>query len=181
MSVDDEAFAELLGEDGILRSDVELTPPDPAFIVFAQRPDARLEPSTLRANAERFFGTTVGLTVPKRYNYAWPMLDAARIVVAPSAIAGGVRLCFGRPTDEHDLFRADEADLRAGRNGMYDLARRCKTTWHVARTSDDDRTALLLAAVISTTFLGPIFDGDRLFAVRTARVMLETAGSPPYR
>lgn len=180
MSAEDEAFATLLDENGLLREDAALEPPSRSFVVFAQRPDARLEIAALRTNAERWFKTTVGLTVPKRYSYDWPARDAARIVVAPSEIAGGVRLCFGRPTDERDLARADEADLRGGRAGMFDLARRCRTTWHVERLGDDDRTALLLAAVFSTTLLGPIFDGDRLFAVRTARAMLEAPGTP-YR
>lgn len=180
MSAEDEAFAALLDGHGLLRDDAALDPPERAFIVFAQRPDARLEIAALRTHAERWFKTTIGLTVPKRYTYDWPTRDAARIVVAPSEIAGGVRLCFGRPTDERDLARADAADLRAGRAGMFDLARRCATTWHIERTSDDDRTALLLAAIFSTTVLGPIFDGERLFAVRTARTMLEGTNSP-YR
>ena len=174
MSAEDEAFATLLDDHGLLRSDARLDPPPRSFIVFAQRPDARLELGTLRANAERWFGTTVGITVPKRYTYDWPARDAARFVIAPSEVGGGVRMALGRPTDERDLARADEADLRAGRAGMFELARRCPTTWHIERIGDDDRTALLLAAVFSTTVLGPIFDGERLFAVRTARAMLES-------
>jgi hypothetical protein len=180
MTAEDEAFAALVDEHGILRADAELALPEPSYVVFSQRPDAALDLAVLRRNAERFFKTTVGITVPKRYAYDVPLRDAARFVVAPSDVAGGVRLCVGRPTDDRELTLADAADLRAGRAGMFELARRCPTTWFIERNGDDDRTALLLAAVFSTTFLGPIYDGDKLFAVRTARTLLESSARP-YR
>lgn len=180
MTAEDESFAALLDARGILRQDAVLEPPVPAYVVFAQRNDAALDLALLRRNAERWFKTTVGVTVPKRYEHDFPLRDAARFVVAPSEIPGGVRLCVGRLTDERDLDRADAADRNAGRAGMFDLARRCGATWHIERLGEDDRTALLLAAVFSTTLLGPICDGERLFAVRTARAMLETPARP-YR
>jgi hypothetical protein len=180
MSTEDETFAALLDAHGILRADAVLPAPAPAYVVFSQRSHAGLDEAALRANAERYFGTTVGFTVRKRFPEGWPERDAVRVVVAPSAIAGGVRLALGGPTDASDLDRADAADLRAGRAGMFDLARRCPTVWHVERLGEDDRTALLLAAVLSTTLLGPIFDGERLFAVRTARSLLE-APARAYR
>ncbi len=180
MSTDDEAFAALLDERGILRDDATIAPPSRAYLVFAQREHAGLDEAALRVSAERYFGTTVGFTVRKRFGDAWPLRDAARVVVAPSTIAGGVRLVVGGSVDERDLDRADAADLRAGRAGMFDLARRCSTAWHVERLGEDDRTALLLAAVLSTVLLGPIFDGEKLFAVRTARALLE-APARAYR
>lgn len=173
----DEAIARLLDARGVLREDARVSPPSSAYLVFSQRPNAGLDVAGLRTTAERFFGTTVGLMVPKRYERDWPSTDVAQIVVAPSSIAGGTRFVFGRPVDEADFAAADEADLRAGRAGMIELARRCPTTWHVERLSAEDPTALLVAAIFSTTFLGPIFDGESLFAVRTARARLERAAS----
>ena len=57
---------------------------------------------------------------------------------------------------------------------MYDLAeRRCGSIWIVEREGPEDRTALVLAAVIASVCLGPILGDGALFGVRTARVMLE--------
>jgi hypothetical protein len=178
--MDDEAFRAQLGKDGLLRPDAALTPPDPsqAYVVFAQRPDARLEIAQLRQHAERFFGTTLGLTVPKMYGGEWPETDAATVVLGPSTVPGGVRLCFGHPRVDAELDAAQAAELRNGFTGMFDLAKRCPTTWLVAVESQIDRTALLLAAIFASVVLGPILSpgGGELFGVRTARAKLEEMG-----
>lgn len=175
--MDDESFRAQLGADGILRPDATLTPPDPsqAYVIFAQRPDARLELAQLRQHAERFFGTTLGITVPKKYGGEWPETDAAMVVLGPSAVPGGVRLCFGHPRRDVEIDAAQAADLR---NGLFDLAKRCPTTWLVTVESQVDRTALLLAAIFASVVLGPILSpgGGELFGVRTARAKLEEMG-----
>lgn len=182
MSRADEELAAMLDERGVLRPGASLDPPEPAYLVFAQRSDARCEIDAWRRNGERFFGTTVGLTVDKRYGGIYPDVDAARVVVAPGENVGGVRLCYARPATGADQDAAARADARAGYTGLADLARRCKTVWLVERQGEADRTALLLAAVVASVLLGPILDvgAAELFGVRTARVKLE-GGSAPYR
>jgi hypothetical protein len=172
----DELFATLLDPNGVLRRSATLADPEPAILVFAQGRDARLDVEALRATAERYFDTTVGLTVPKRYTAPFPERDAARVVVAPSALPGGVRLCVGRRTQPDDLLLAKTVDEQQGPAGLYELAKRCETVWRIERSGEDDRTSLLLAAVFASTMLGPILTKKSLFGVRTARKMLE---APP--
>ncbi len=189
MTETDERFAALLDDRGVLRAAGALAAPDPAYRVFGQRPDARCEIGAWRHNAERFFGTTVGLTVDKRYAGSYPDVDAARVVVAPtSGDVGGVRLCYGRRAAGADWDAAERADARAGTTGLGELARRCHVVWLVERQGPEDPTALLLAAIIASVLLGPILDvagasaenAGELFGVRTARLKLE-GGSAPYR
>lgn len=178
--MDDETFRSHLGPDGVLRPGIELTAPDPsqAYVVFAQRPDARFELAQLRTNAERFFGTTLGLTVPKKYVGHWPDTDAAMVVLGPSTVPGGVRFCWGHARTDAEIDAAQAAEMRVGYMGLFDLARRCKTTWLITVESPGDRTALLLAAIFASVLLGPILSpgGEELFGVRTARLKLEESG-----
>jgi hypothetical protein len=177
--MDDETFRSSIGPNGVLRPGTALSAPDPsqAYVVFAQRPDARFELGQLRQNAERFFGTTLGLTVPKTYAGDWPDTDAAMVVLGPSAVPGGVRFCWGHPRTEAEIDGAQAAEMRVGYTGMLDLARRCPTTWRIAIESSADRTALLLAAIFASVLLGPILSPEgELFGVRTARSKLEEPG-----
>lgn len=177
--MDDELFRSSVGKDGVLRPGTALSAPDPSqsYVVFAQRPDARFELSQLRQHAERFFGTTLGLTVEKKYGGEWPETDAALVVLGPSAVPGGVRFCWGHPRTDGELAAAQAAEMRTGYTGMLDLARRCPTTWRIAIESQGDRTALLLAAIFASVLLGPILSPEgALFGVRTARTKLEESG-----
>ena len=177
MTQADELFAILLDPNGVLRRNATLQDPEPAILVFAQGHEARLDAGALRATAERYFATTVGFTVPKRYVAPFPERDAARVVVAPSTtVPGGVRLCLGRRTQKEDLLLAEAIDKQQGPAGLYELAKRCQTVWRIEQSGDDDRTSLLLAAVFASTMLGPILTKKSLFGVRTARKMLE---APP--
>lgn len=179
MSQADELFEMMLDPSGILRRGAKIAEPEPSLLVFAQGRDARLDVEALRSTAERYFGTTVGLTVPKRYVDPFPVRDAARIVVAPSeAVPGGVRLCVGRRTQKEDLVLARQVDDRQGPAGLYELAKRCETVWRIEQSGDDDRTSLLLAAIFASTMLGPILTKDALFGVRTARKLLEAPPTP---
>jgi hypothetical protein len=176
---DEQAFRDLLDDDGLLRSEVgSLLELGDAFAVFAQRSDAALDLASLRRQGERFFGVKLGLTADKRYGVRTPEADAARIVVAsPDATASGTRLCYGRRTEERDLIAAEEAERLEGTTGMALLARRCPMVWLVSRESresHDDRVALTIAAVFASTFLGPILVcGRAIFGVKTARLRLE--------
>ena len=111
------------------------------------------------------------------FKLPFPVRDAARVVVAPSAtVPGGVRLCIGRRTQKKDLVLARTVDDLAGPAGLYDLAKRCEMVWRIEQSGTDDRTSLLLAAVFASTMLGPILTKKALFGVRTARKILE---APP--
>ena len=82
-----------------------------------------------------------------------------------------------RPATEEVWTAAERAEERTGAaaSGLSRLARRCATVMRVACASEDDRGALLLAAVIASVHLGPILDParERIFGVRTARATLE--------
>lgn len=180
----EEAFRELLDERGILREGALPSPPRArAYSVFAQRPDVYLDVPTLARQAERFFATKLGVTVDKGYDDSPPTTDAARIVVAgPDGSASGTRVCFGRMADGADVAAAEEAERRQGTTGLALLAQRCPTLWLVVTETENDKVALAIAAIFASSMLGPILapDGNTVFGVRTARLLLE--GQPaPYR
>jgi hypothetical protein len=167
---------ELVDGNGILRAGA-LAGPSPAgsLLVFSQRADACIELASWQRHAEDFFGAGLGLTLDKRYPEAFPAVDAALVVLAPrEGSPDGIRLCYGRPRTDDDLRAAEDADDRAGNNGLGLLARRCRSVWLVVRRGEGDRTALLLAAIVASVVLGPILspEGD-LFGVKTARARLE--------
>ena len=182
--VSEETFRELLDPDtGVLRSGALGAPErSTAFAIFAQRPDAALDIEAMKAQALRFFGARIGLTVDKHYGGYHPDTDAARMVVSADGTANGTRLIFGRPVEPADLVAAEAAERVQNTSGMALLAQRCPTLWLVVRETEEDRVALTIAVIFASVFLGPILSpkGDELFGVRTARMKLE--GQPrPYR
>ena len=187
----EESFRALLDPHGVLRSDAPLAPPPlaDAYLVFAQRTDARLETDAWTQNATRFFDARLGLTVDKRYDPSGPApsRDAARVVlVPPSGEAGGTRLCFARPRTDDDLAAAEVAEASLGPAavvGMVTLARRCGVVWLVVTEGavpDLDRVALRIAGVVASVVLGPILapSGGALFGVKTARARLASPRAP---
>lgn len=182
--MDEETFRAAIDERGLLRPDHALSAPDPsqAYLVFAQRNDARFELATLSRHAQRFFATTLTLAVPKRYVGSYPDVDAALVALEPSVAPAGTRLFYGRPRSARDLDAAQAAEMRVGYMGLCDLARRCNTVWLIAVESEVDKTALLCAALLASVVLGPILspNATEIFGVRTARAKLEE-GAPTYR
>ena len=181
----EESFRALLDADGMLRSDAPLAPPPlhDAYLVFAQRSDARLETEAWTRNAAQFFDARLGLTVDKRHDPSRPApsRDAARVVIAPaSGDPPGTRLCFARPRTDADLAAAEVAEASAGPlavAGMVTLARRCGVVWLVVTEGDvpdRDRVALRIAGVVASVVLGPILapSGGAIFGVKTARARL---------
>ncbi|HEX3770015.1 MAG TPA: hypothetical protein VHV30_04090 [Polyangiaceae bacterium] len=145
------------------------------YVVFAQRPDARVEIDAWTAHAERFFATRLGLAEAARVrsDAPWPTSDRARFVVAPEGTRGdaGIREAEARPTTEADRERAERADKGGG---LALLVRRCPMVWTVTREAADDPLALRLAAILSSVLLGPVIDpvaGD-LIGAKTARERL---------
>jgi hypothetical protein len=181
IALPEEEFRTLLDDRGILRPfALEAPPRSGAYTVFAQRSDARVEIDLWERQAAQFFETRLGLTVPKRYEFDAPKVDAAHIVVLPPRSARGIRLCYGRPRTSDDLHMAEEADARAGSAGLGLLARRCVTVWLIEASGEPDALALLLAAILASVVLGPILSPDEreLFGVRTARRKLQALASP---
>lgn len=124
--------------------------------MFAQgAPGVTPDPAALAEQARRFFRD---------------LLPAPLGALEPRAIAVS-------PATEEDWAAAERAEERTGAaaSGLSRLARRCATVMRVACASEDDRGALLLAAVIASVHLGPILDParERIFGVRTARATLE--------
>jgi hypothetical protein len=146
-----------------------------AFLVFAQRADARIDIQAWGLHAERFFATRIGLADERPYPAGAP---AARFVVAPTGAAAGIRSVAARPRDAEDLSIAADADALAGGTGLALLARRCDMVWLVSREGDADTLALRLAAILAGVLLGPILDTSafELFGVKTARAKLERMG-----
>jgi hypothetical protein len=176
----EEELRALLDERGVLR-DGALERPErgAAFVVFAQRPDARLDVDALKSQADQFFGAKIGLTVDKHYGVIAPPVDAARVIVsvANDETASGTRLVYGCPVDVWDLGAAAEAERVMGTYGLALLARRCKTVWTIVpdlATADADRVALTIAAIFASTMLGPIVTpgGKEIFGVKGARAQL---------
>ncbi len=143
-----------------------------AFVVFAQRSDARIDVKVWSAHAQRFFATRLGLTADKRYDGDEPRTDKATFVVAPDGEPPGLRHVFARPSQADDYALAEAADI-AG-SGLALLARRCGTVWLVVRETRSDPLALRLAAILASVLLGPILDysTNELFGVKTARSKL---------
>jgi hypothetical protein len=181
-----EALRPLLDENGVLRLGA-LEPPEVerAFVVFAQRDDARFEPETWARHADRFFRTKLGISAEKRYRDAAPAHDVAGVVLAPSVPfrdAGGptARLVYARPAEPTDLDAAEAADIRRGLGGLAALARRCRYVYLVEAepdaggTSASDRAGLLLAAILASVVLGPILTpgAEEIFGVKSARERL---------
>lgn len=173
----DEDFRALVDARGVLLAGALDAPKrTESFTVFAQRNDAILEANLWERHASQFFSTKVGLTIEKKYgDIAPPIVDAARVVVAPPEVPPGTRFCYARPREDDDFDAADAADARAGSTGLDLLAKRCGYVWLVAAEGEDDRLAMLLAAIIASVVLGPILSPDQqtLFGVRTARSKLE--------
>ena len=141
--------------------------PARAWRVFSQSSVPRLVLAAWRQNAERYFETT--------FEVEEATATSARLVAS-----GAKRVVVARAREEVDL-RDALADEPARSNGLYDLAeRRCPVIYVVERGTDEDRTALVLAAAIATVSLGPILGEGELFGVRTAREKLEALGTP-YR
>jgi hypothetical protein len=149
-----------------------------AFVVFAQRTDARMDIDGWNAHAMRFFGTRIGLTTDpaQAAGPAAPLTGQATFVVAPHNEPAGMRSTFARPGEAADYARAEAADARAGGTGLALLARRCGMVWLVVRDGQADALALRLAAILASVLLGPILDepAGELFGVKTARAKLES-------
>ena len=202
----EEAFRELLDERGCMaqgkRNATGSFGSAPAlersYAVFSQSNDVRLEIGALRGQATRFFQSRIGLTVDKRYeDEGQPRQrrtdpDIARVVFASDdGLRSGTRLCYGRTTVADDVARAEDAERLSGAraSGLGLLAKRCATIWLIVPESEDDRTALSIAAVFASSMLGPILTpgstsdasgSAEIFGVRTARMKLE-AQTSPYR
>jgi hypothetical protein len=180
--VREEDFAKLLDDWGVLRPGaLEPIPRDRAFLVFAQRTDARVEANQWQRNAQCFFDTELRFAVPKKYAFDPPPSDAAWVTLVRPHRPDRSYLCFGRPREDDDLYGAEQAEVRQGAAGLVKLAQRCSTVWLVEAEQDED-DALRLSAILASVLLGPILtpDGQSLLGVRSARARLES-GAPPYR
>ena len=182
--MNEETFRGLVDANGFLKAPGELATLGlaPAFMVFAQRDDARLEIHFWQQHARRFFDTELGLTIDKAYDRldAMPSVDAARIVVSsPKNAIEATVLCAARPSTPADLVLAESIEARHGYTGLSMLAKRCKTVWLIS-AAPSDRASLLLSAIVASVVLGPIVSPahDELYGVKTARLKLESRPAP---
>lgn len=143
------------------------------YLVFAQQESADPGVDAWNAYATRFFKTRLGLAEEPRRDESGVNL---RIVVAPEDAPPGIRSVLGRLRSAVDLATAEAAEAHSGGGGLSLLARRCNAVWLVVRDGEPDGTALLLAAILAGSLLGPILDSRSLdlFGVKTARARLVT-------
>jgi hypothetical protein len=180
--MDEQTFRSQLDDDGILRGDARLGLDESlAFRVFSQEPWPKVRSQKWSQFAERFCDAKLGITHDKRYGQRVVTRDACRVVIATDHVRG-TRLVLGREATEADAVAAEAAELRVKYTGLSGLARRCKTMWLVECEGKDDGVALLIAAVLAGTELGPILypEAAELVGFKTAseRFRRETA---PYR
>ncbi len=148
------------------------------LLVFGQDPRTDLPLSDLRARAERFFSTKVGLREPE--TQAAKGVVSATLVVreelrGKEAFSSVVTLRM-RPSQSED-----RAHLRASReaseNGLAALGERCATVFELdeGEGEGDSRGSLLLAAILASAVLGPIvqLSSREVFGVKTAREKLD--------
>ncbi len=154
-------------------------PREAAFVVFAQRADARIDIAGWSAHAERFFSTRLGLAEDRTVRSGARRTPARRGALRhrPGGGGAGIRSASARPRVDDDLALAVDADGRIGPGGtgLALVARRCQTVWLVVRETDADPLALRLAAILASVLLGPILDVrvPELFGVKTARAKLD--------
>jgi hypothetical protein len=156
-----------------------LIPSPSPLVVFAQRPDARLDVDAWNAHGERFFAVRIGLAQDPRApaERVPTVCDETPLVIAPQGFAPGIRTAAARPASDDDRASARAAEARASAgSGLALLAARCPTVWLVERTAERDALAWSLAVVLSSALLGPILDPDdkRLVGVKSARAILDS-------
>jgi hypothetical protein len=171
-----------LDDDGLLPESLfaaALAAVGPAYTVFAQQGDARIDAAAWGRHARQFFAATVELTRPKRYvgTRAAPLTDAAHLrVVLPSGVAE-LHTVFLRPRTGDDLEAAERA---LGGGGLALLAKRCETVVLVPVDPAPDG-ALFVTALLASVLLGPVLSPDHatLMGARTARLAHEKLAVTP--
>ncbi len=151
----------------------------PHFLVFSQNRTPRLDIGGWRSRARSFFDADVGLAVDKDAALQGPEVDAALVMIHAGSSSdvndvsrtAGTRLVLTRPTAPPDVELARTLEAASNAYGLAPLAERCPRVWLIGAEGNDDRSALLLAAVIASFELGPIIDPahSELMGVRTAR------------
>ncbi len=159
-----------LDDDGLLSAaDFERVATAPAYAVFAQQGDARIDAALWKRHASQFFDVDLALTRPKRYGADAPRTDGAHVSVTRRNGASFLRTVLLRPTTDADLLAAGRAE---GGGGLALLAKRCAMVALVQVARDaPDADALFLAAILAGLLLGPVLAPDRarILGPRTAR------------
>jgi hypothetical protein len=160
-----------LDDDGLLRPEAfdELSA-GPSYLVFAQQPDVRVDVAAWQAHAQRFFGSDLHLSMPKRYGAVAPRVDGAHVTLIPRGADAVHRLVFLRARTDEDLAAATAA---TGGYGLAELVKRCPTVVLVKLEGEPDRAGVLLAALVSSVSFGPILTPDRtqILGPRSARAL----------
>jgi hypothetical protein len=183
--MDEQTFRSLLDADGILRDDARTGLDERlCFRVFSQERWPKVRSQKWSQFAERFCDAKLGITHDKHYGARIVTRDACRIVIAADDVRG-TRLVVGREATEADGAAAEVAELRVKYTGLSTLARRCKTLWVVecdGAGEGADRAALVIAAVLAGTELGPILypEDSELVGFKTASSRFRREAAP-YR
>ncbi len=153
--------------------------PRTPYRVFAQAPDAVVDPAALVRAATRFFEADLEVLELRDRRSEEPPVEGQALRVRLESKRRACRAAFliqSRPASADDYREARDAEERGRAGGMGLLAARCPSVWEVTPVDDDVEAATLnLCAIAATVALGPTLppDGSTLFGVRGAMERLE--------
>lgn len=149
------------------------------YRVFAQAPEAALDPAALVRAATRFFEADLEVLALRDRRADEPPVEGQELRVRLESKRRGFSAAFvirSRPATADDHQAAREAEERGRAGGMGLLAARCPSLWEITPEDDSNEAAVLnLCAIAATVALGPTLppDGSTLFGVRGAMERLE--------
>ncbi len=166
-----------------------LMPPDAAYSLFSPNAEGRFEEARWDHAARRFFGVTLTITPPKRYDDAGsPSADEAKLSV--TALATGAALANVRVTTvplsraPGVLAAAERAAAQMGGAGFDVLLGRARRLWQIEAAAQASRearvAAVAIVAVLANVLLAPALppEGGVLFGVKGARERLDALRGP---
>jgi hypothetical protein len=139
-----------------------------AVRVFAQRAELSIDLPELMRTTRSYFDAS--LDILSRVEGADKAGDRVEVELRSAQHGYSGRFSVhSRPTSEHDLADAREAERRGRAAGMSALAERCPTIWEVEPLAEDSELARLnLCGILASVALGPVLpdDGATLYGVR---------------
>jgi len=149
------------------------------YRVFAQAPEALIDPAALVRAATRFFEADLEVLALRDRRTDAPPVEGQELRVRLVSQRRGFDREFtirSRPATADDYEAARDAEERGRAGGMGLLAARCPSLWEITPDGEGSEVAILnLCAIAATVALGPALppDGSTLFGVRGAMERLE--------
>jgi hypothetical protein len=149
------------------------------YRIFAQAPEAALDPAAIVRAATRFFEADVDIQRAHDLRADDPPSEGTELLLELTSKRRNLSARFRvrsrlATSEDHDAAREAEARGRAG--GMGLLAARCPSIWEVHPLPGSSEAACMnLCAILAAVALGPTLppDGSTLYGVRGAMERLE--------